>query len=84
MGMNKISKQSTVGLKELRENMEKYIHAVDKGQSITVFRRSKPIFRLTPVDSEEIGWETIIDFTEINPNGIPASKILAALKKMNG
>lgn len=77
-------KQTTVGLKELRENMEKYIEAVDKGQSVTVFRRSKPIFRLVPVDTEEMGWETVIDFTEIDPNGVPAEDILAALKKLDG
>lgn len=82
MGMN--AKNATVGLKELRENMEKYIEAVDKGESITVFRRSKPIFRITPVDAEELGWETVIDFTEINPHGVSGRDVLAALKKLDG
>ncbi|MCX6819948.1 MAG: type II toxin-antitoxin system prevent-host-death family antitoxin [Candidatus Adlerbacteria bacterium] len=80
----KSTKQTTVGLKELRENMEKYIDAVDKGDSITVFRRSTPIFRLMPVDSEEMGWETVIDFTEINKNGVSGRDVLAALKKLDG
>ncbi len=78
------TKLKTVGLKELRENMEKYISRVDKGESITVLRRNQPIFRLTPVDEEEMGWETVIDFTEINPKGVPAQDVLKAIKRLNG
>ncbi len=78
------TKLKTVGLKELRENMEKYISRVDKGESITVLRRNQPIFRLTPVDEEEMGWETVIDFTEINPRGVSGKEILKRLKKING
>ncbi|MCR4285429.1 MAG: type II toxin-antitoxin system prevent-host-death family antitoxin [Candidatus Kaiserbacteria bacterium] len=78
------TKLKTVGLKELRENMEKYISRVDKGESITVLRRNEPIFRLTPVDEEEMGWETVIDFTEINPRGVSGKEILKRLKKING
>lgn len=78
------SKLKTVGLKELRENMEKYISRVDKGESITVLRRNRPIFRLSPVDEEEMGWETIIDFTEINPRGVSGKEILKRLRKLNG
>ncbi len=78
------TKLKTVGLKELRENMEKYISRVDKGESITVLRRNEPIFRLTPVDDDESGWETIIDFTEINPRGVPAQDVLKAIKRLNG
>lgn len=82
--MNTKMKKNTVGLKELRENMESYIERISKGESITVFRRSSPIFRLSPVDSEEIGWETVVDFTKIEKNGVDAKKVLAALKKMHG
>ncbi len=78
------TKVKTVGLKELRENMEKYISRVNKGESITVLRRNEPIFRLTPVDEEEMGWETVIDFTEINPRGVSGKEILKRLKKING
>ncbi len=80
----KLAKLKVVGLKELRENMEKYISRVDKGESITVMRRNRPIFRLSPVDEEEMGWETIIDFTEINPRGVSGKEILKRLKKLNG
>jgi prevent-host-death family protein len=80
----KTKKTNVVGLKELRENMESYIDRVNKGESITVLRRNVPIFRLSPIDEEELGWETVIDFTEINPRGVPAEDVLKALRKLNG
>lgn len=40
---------SIIGLRELRENMEKYIREVRKGRSFIVVRRSKPIFKIVPV-----------------------------------
>ena len=67
--------KNIIGLKELRENMELYIDRVAKGESITVLRRNKPIFRLSPLDEEELGWESIIDFTEINPRGVSGKRI---------
>ena len=85
MRTTKSKQKNIVGLKDLRENMEKYIKRVRKGESLTVFRRSEPVFRITPVDSDdETGWETVIDFTEINPNGVPAEDVLKALRKMHG
>ena len=39
-----------IGLKDLRENTEQYISSVKKGKSFLVVRRSKPIFRVSPVD----------------------------------
>ncbi len=75
--------KNIIGLKELRENMETYISRVAKGESFTVLRRNKPIFRLSPLDEEELGWESIIDFREINPRGVPANDVLKALRKIN-
>jgi prevent-host-death family protein len=77
-------KKTTVGLKELRENMETYITRVSKGESITVFRRSTPLFKLTPVDADEAGWETIVDFTKETGQGVPVEQLLASMKKMHG
>ncbi len=82
--MNTKVNNTIVGLKELRENMETYIKRVSKGESITVFRRSTPLFRLSPVDSEEIGWETIVDFTKETGRGVPVEELLASIKKMHG
>jgi len=71
-----------VGLKELRENIENYISQVKKGKSFIVVKRSKPVLKLVPPESEE-EWETAADFTKINKNGIEAKKVLAALRKLN-
>ncbi len=69
-----------IGLKELRENTEKYISEVEKGKSFTVVRRSRPVFKVIPI-SEEEGWETVIDFTKYKKGGMPADDVLALLKK---
>lgn len=77
--MNKI-----IGLKDLRENTESFINKVKKGQSFVVVRKSKPIFKLSPVDEwgDEGIWEQIIDFREINPKGVPVKDVLASLKRL--
>ena len=79
-------KQSIIGLKELRENTEKYISDITKGKSFTVVRRSRPVFKISPVDEwgDEGVWETVIDFREINEQGVPAKDVLKALRKIDG
>ena len=83
--MSKTStKGNVVGLKELRENIDRFIDRVDKGESFTVVRRSQPVFRLSPIDSDGLGWESVVDFTEINERGVSARDILRSLKTLNG
>ena len=69
---------STVSLKQLREEFPKYIEAIEKGQSFTVIKRSKPIFQISPV-ADEGEWQTIVDFTSIDSNGVSVDDILAEL-----
>ena len=64
-----------IGLKELREQTEKYITAVGKGKSFTVVRRSRPIFRISPADKES-EWEEVIDFTQVRKGGVRIEEIL--------
>jgi len=79
------AQKNIIGLKELRENMETYIKRINKGESITVFRRSTPIFRLTPIDNnDEDGWETVVDFTKEFGRGVPVKELLTSMKKMHG
>ena len=74
-----------IGLKDLREHTEQYISSIKKGKSFLVVRRSKPIFRVSPVDEwgDEGLWETVIDFTKINKNGVPIADVIASLKRLH-
>lgn len=77
------TKKSVIGLKKLRDDMEHYISRVNRGESFTVVRRSHPVFIITPIDEDdESQWETVVDFTKIDPSGVPAEKVLAALRRI--
>lgn len=76
------AKKNIIGLKELREDMDKYIVRVDRGESFTVVRRSKPVFQLAPVDDES-EWETVVDFTKIRKGGVPIDEVIARLKRLS-
>ncbi len=66
-----------VGLKELRENINKYAARVKSGESLIVMRRSDPLFKISPVDEGE--WEEVIDFTEIYKGGVDIGDLLSRL-----
>lgn len=66
-----------VGLKELRENLEHYVRLVEQGKSLVVLRRSRPLFRITPIEEEE--WEEVIDFTKVRRGGISIKELLSRL-----
>lgn len=73
----KIIKEQIVPFKEFRMNAGKYITAMEKGASFLVVKRSRPVFRLEPV--EEV-WETIGDFSSMKGGGISAKELLKLLK----
>jgi len=75
-------KNNIIGLKELRENIETYISRIKEGKSFIIVKKSKPVFKIVPPEIEE-RWETIVDFTTINKNGISARKVLKELRKLN-
>ena len=68
-----------VGLKELRENMEKYASLIRKGRSFIVVKRSKPLFKISSVDEDDELWEAVIDFTKLRKGGISAEELLSRL-----
>ena len=72
-------KTHILGLKELRENMQKYATLVGKGQSFIVVKKSKPMFKISSLDEDEGLWETVVDFSKIRKGGIPAKELLARL-----
>lgn len=73
--------EKIVSLRELRENTGAYISEVEKGRSFVVMKKSKPVFRLSPVNGDEGAWEEVIDFTTLRRGGIPLDELLARLEK---
>jgi antitoxin (DNA-binding transcriptional repressor) of toxin-antitoxin stability system len=74
--------ENTVALKDLRLNMEKYTNEVASGKSFIVIKQSKPIFRITPINSDDADngrWEEVINFTKIKKGGVDIDELLAAL-----
>ena len=66
-----------ITLKNLRENMQEYAQKVQKGNSFIVLKRSKPLFKISPIETEP--WEEIIDFTRIKEGGINLKELLQRL-----
>ena len=74
---------TTIGLKDLRENLGKYEKKIKAGNSFVVMKRSRPIFTIGPVDEDDDGkWEKVIDFTEFRKGGIPADELLNILETL--
>lgn len=66
-----------IGLKEFRENVESYTKKINQGQSFVVLKKSKPIFKISPID--EYGWEEVIDFTKIKKGGVNINELISRL-----
>ncbi len=69
---------NTIGLKEFRENVDKFAKLIAKGKSYVVMRKNKPLFKLSAVEDES-EWETVIDFTKIKKGGVDIDDVLARL-----
>ena len=68
--------EKIVGLKEFRNNLKAYLLEVQKGRTMVIVRRSKPLFRVVPLEEE---WETVVDFTGIRKGGIGIKELLSRL-----
>lgn len=73
--------KNLINLKELREDVAKYANRVAKGDSFIVMKRSKPLFKISPIDED--GWETVIDFTQFRKGGMPVDEVIKALETIN-
>ena len=73
---NLLSMTKIVNLKAFREDVDKYIKIMeaDEDQELVIMKRSKALFKITP--PVESTWETMVDFTEYYPGGIPAEEAL--------
>ncbi len=70
-------REKILAFKEFRLNAPKYIARLEKGESFLVMKRSRPAFRLEPV--EEV-WENIGDFSKMPGGGISVEKLIKALR----
>lgn len=69
--------ENIITLKKLRENMQEYAQKVKKGYSFVVFKKSQPLFKISPI--EEGPWEEVIDFTKIQKGGVDIKELLQRL-----
>lgn len=51
------AKRAIIGLKELRIDMMKYIKEIEQGKSFIIVKRSKPIFKISPITSDRDIWQ---------------------------
>jgi prevent-host-death family protein len=70
--------ENIIGLKDLRQKMSEYSEKVKEGKSFIVVKRSKPLFKISPIQENEI-WESVIDFTKIKKGGIDIDDLLLRL-----
>lgn len=85
-----------IGIRELRQQASKYLRDVERGDTVEVTDRGRPIARLVPVPAED-AWEALVaagkvrpgngrDILEIEPAeaapGVPLpSEILAEMRR---
>jgi len=70
--------ENIIGLKDLRQKMSEYAEKVKAGKSFIVVKRSKPLFKISPIQENEI-WEPVIDFTKVKKGGIDIDDLLLRL-----
>jgi antitoxin (DNA-binding transcriptional repressor) of toxin-antitoxin stability system len=68
-----------IPLKELEDNVSLYASRVERGESFVVVKRSKPIFRMSPIGAGEEKWEAVVDFTKIRKGGVDLSDLITRL-----
>jgi hypothetical protein len=78
---------NTISLRKFRENTQKIADDVARGKTFTVFKRSKPLFKISRPEVDEWGDEghwTGIDFRDKkHPNGIPMDEFMKRLEEYN-
>ena len=70
--------ETIIGLKDLRQKFSIYAKKVRQGKSFIVVKRSKPLFKIVPLEEEGM-WERVIDFTKIKKGGVNTRNILSRL-----
>jgi len=74
--------QNILSLKDFRTKLTDYTKRVsEKGDSFVVFKKSKPVFMVVPIDHDG-EWQTVLNFSEINPKGVTFKDIRKAAKEL--
>lgn len=73
-------KMREIGFRELRLKADDVVKAVRAGDSFVVKRNSEPLFRIMPLEEEV--WQTVIDFTEIDTQGVVIDDVLSAMEEL--
>jgi prevent-host-death family protein len=81
MSKNAIKEPTIIALKDLRLNTQRYLDAVQKGESFVVVKRSRPAFRMEPIEEQ---WETVADYTDLPGGGLPIDDFIGRLEKLDG
>lgn len=70
--------EKIIGLKEFRRGVDEVVRGIHQGRSYIVLRRSKPLFRLSPIDEDQ-EWEEVVDFTKLRRGGVSIKDLLSRL-----
>jgi antitoxin (DNA-binding transcriptional repressor) of toxin-antitoxin stability system len=73
-------KMREIGFRELRLKADDVVQAVRDGESFIVKRNSQSLFRIVPLEEEV--WETAIDFTQIDKQGVGLDEVLSAIEEL--
>ncbi len=67
-----------LSIRDLRQNLAKIADRVAKGEGFLVMRRSRPAFKIVPVNAvTDEQWETVIDFTKDGAlTGLPIEEFI--------
>jgi prevent-host-death family protein len=55
-----MSERATVGIRELRQDLSRYLERVKKGERLTVTDRNKPVAVLGPLPEQDDFWERMV------------------------
>ncbi|MCL2280625.1 hypothetical protein FWC31_01935 [Candidatus Saccharibacteria bacterium] len=84
--MNTNSAITTISLRDFRENTQKVIDSLRVNKKVTVYKRSKPLFTISPPEVDEwgdAGYWTGVDLRSTkHPNGMPADEFSKKLRKI--
>jgi prevent-host-death family protein len=62
-----MSERASVGIRELRQDLSRYLERVKRGERLTVTDRNRPVAVLAPLPEDEDPWERMIAEGRIVP-----------------